>query len=148
LRLRSQFAALARNRLRGPRMDLSYTPIKHLHLAAVTVTFAFFAVRVGWMIAAPERLQRRWVKIVPHAIDTVLLFSGAYLAWRLGGAGVRGWLPAKLAALVVYVALGIVALRRGRTRQVRIAAALGAVLAFAYIVSVAVTRSPVGFLRG
>ena len=104
-------------------MDLSYTTVKQLHVAAVTVTIALFAVRVAWMIAAPERLQRRWVKVVPHAIDTVLLLSGAYLAWQLGGAGIRGWLPAKLAALVLYVALGIVALRRGRTRQVRIAAA-------------------------
>jgi uncharacterized membrane protein SirB2 len=81
------------------------------------------------------------VKLVPHAIDTVLLLSGAWLAWQLGTAGVRGWLPTKLAAVVLYILLGTIALRRGRTRRLRIAAAAGAVAIFAYIVSVAITKS-------
>ena len=70
--------------------------------------------------------------------------SGAWLAWQLGAGGVRGWLPAKLVALLVYIVLGAAALRYGRTRGVRIAAMVGAVLTFAYIVSVALTKSPLG----
>lgn len=124
---------------------MDYGSVKTLHVSAVSVTIALFALRVGWMAASPQRLQRRWVKVVPHVIDTVLLLSGVWLAWQIGAAGVRGWLPAKLAGLVAYIVLGAIALRRGRTRRVRIAAALAALLTFAYIVSVAVAKSPLGF---
>jgi uncharacterized membrane protein SirB2 len=91
-------------------------------------------------------LRQRWVRIVPHIIDSVLLLSGAWLSWQLGAAGVRGWLPAKLAALVLYIVLGAFALRYGKTRGMRITAMIAAVLTFAYIASVALTKSPLGAL--
>lgn len=123
---------------------MDYGSVKTLHVAAVTLTIVLFAVRVGWMVGSPQQLQRRWVKIVPHVIDTVLLLSGVWLAWQIGVAGVRGWLPAKLAGLVAYIVLGAIALRRGRTRGVRIGAAAAALVTFGYIASVAVTKSPLG----
>jgi uncharacterized membrane protein SirB2 len=122
-------------------MDASYTSVKQLHVAAATLTIALFAVRIAWMIGSPEQLQRRWVKVIPHVIDTALLLSGAWLAWQLGTAAIRGWLPTKLVALILYIALGMIALRRGRTRRLRIAAAAGAAVLFAYIVYVALTKS-------
>jgi uncharacterized membrane protein SirB2 len=97
------------------------------------------------MAWSPQRLAQRWVKVLPHVVDTVLLLSGAWLAFQLGS-GVRGWLTAKLVGLVLYIALGMLALRRGRTRAVRIGAAVAAVVVFAWIVSVAITKSPLGFL--
>ena len=96
------------------------------------------------MLAAPDRLRRTWVRVVPHVVDTVLLASALYLAGQLGpGAG--SWLAAKVAGLVVYVAAGVVALRGGKTRGARIAAFVFALATFGYIVSVAVTKSPWGF---
>jgi uncharacterized membrane protein SirB2 len=71
-----------------------------------------------------------------------------WLAWQLGAPGTRGWLTAKVAALLVYIALGAIALKRGRTRGVRIAAFIGAIVTFAYIVSVALAKSPLGLLAG
>jgi uncharacterized membrane protein SirB2 len=97
------------------------------------------------MMASPALLERRWVKIVPHVVDTVLLGSALWLAWQLGVDGTRGWLVAKVVALFVYIALGTVALKRGRTRGVRVAALSGALVTFGYIASVAVTKSPRGF---
>lgn len=123
-------------------MAISYLSIKHLHVTAVTLSIALFLLRAGWMLHSPQRLHLRWVRTVPHVVDTVLLLSGAWLAWQLGKAGVAGWLPAKLAALVAYIVLGAVALRYGRTRGLRIGALAGALLAFAYMVAVAVTKSP------
>ena len=79
-------------------------------------------------------------------IDTVLLVSALWLAWQLGAQGTRGWLAAKLAGLAVYIALGAVALKRGRTRATRTAAFVAALATFGYIVSVAVTKSPLGLL--
>jgi uncharacterized membrane protein SirB2 len=96
----------------------------------------------------PQFLARRWVRILPHVVDTILLLSGVWIAFQLGEAGVRGWLPAKLIGLVIYIMLGMVALKRGRTRGIRIIAALSAVGVLTYIFGVAVTKSAWGPLAG
>jgi uncharacterized membrane protein SirB2 len=122
-----------------------YFAIRQLHVTATAVSLALFILRGAWMLASPALLERRWVKIVPHVVDTVLLGSALWLAWQLGMDDTRGWLVAKVVALFVYIALGTVALKRGRTRGVRVAALSGALVTFGYIASVAVTKSPRGF---
>ena len=129
-------------------MELPYIGVRHVHVAAVTLSLCLFVLRAVWRARAPERLARRWVKVLPHLIDTVLLLSGAWLAWQLGAVGVRGWLPAKLVALVAYIVLGSIALRRGAPRAVSMGAAIAAVATFGYIVSVAITKSPWSVLAG
>jgi uncharacterized membrane protein SirB2 len=86
------------------------------------------------------------VRIAPHLIDTVLLASALWLAWQMGTEGTRGWLWAKVIALCAYIAFGTIALKRGRTRRARIAAFAAALATFGYIVSVALTKSPLGVL--
>jgi uncharacterized membrane protein SirB2 len=130
----------------GDNRGVDYLAVRHLHVAAIVASITLFVVRAGWMAYAPERLGRRWVRIAPHVVDTVLLASGLWLAWQLGAEGVRGWLPAKLVGLVLYIVLGAIALKRGPTRGLRIAAAAAAIATFAYIASVALTKSPLGFL--
>ena len=127
-------------------MTLSYAAIRQLHVAAAALSLALFVLRAAWMLASPARLQMRWTKIVPHCVDTVLLASALWLAWQLGADGTRGWLMAKVVAVLVYIAAGTVALKRGRTRGVRIAALIVALATFGYIVSVALTKSALGFL--
>jgi len=127
-------------------MQISYADVLHLHLSAVATSISLFIARAGWVLRAPERLQQPWVKVVPHLIDTALLLSGVWLAWQLGLPGVRGWLPFKLCGLLLYIVLGSVALKRGRTPGARAGAAAAAVATFAYIASVAVTKSPLGLL--
>lgn len=124
----------------------SYSAIRQLHVAAAAMSLALFLLRAVWMLASRSRLQMRWIRIVPHAVDTVLLGSAIWLAWQLGAAGTGGWLAAKVIAVLVYIAAGTVALKRGRTRGIRIAALIVALTTFAYIVSVALTKSPLGFL--
>ena len=46
--------------------------------------------------------------------------------------------------LVAYVALGTIALKRGRSRRVRAAAFAAALATFAYIVAVAIAHDPRG----
>jgi len=123
-----------------------YGIVKGIHVGAAALSLALFALRGAWMLASPERLAQRWARIVPHVVDTVLLASALWLAWQLGADGTRGWLAAKVVALVAYIALGIVALRKGKTRSVRLTAFVAALATFGYIVSVAVTKSPLGFL--
>ena len=98
------------------------------------------------MTASPQRLAQRWARIVPHVVDTVLLASALWLAWQIGFGANASWLGAKIVALIIYIVVGTIALKRGRTRNMRIAALAGAIVTFGYIVSVAVTKSPLGLL--
>jgi uncharacterized membrane protein SirB2 len=130
-------------------MGSAYAALKALHVGSVATSLALFVVRGIWMLTASGYLALRWVRVVPHVVDTVLLASAIALAVMIGDdPGTRGWLSAKVIGLLVYIALGSVALKYGRTRGVRSAAFVGALATFAYIVSVAVTKSPAGFLEG
>ncbi len=122
-----------------------YLWLKYLHVSCVLLSGSLFAVRGWWMLQAPARLQQRWVRVLPHGVDTVLLVSAISLAvWSGQYPLAQGWLTAKVLALLAYIALGSVALKHGKTRAVRATALVAALLVFAYIVSVAV-RKQAGF---
>lgn len=111
-------------------------------MSCVAVSYALFFVRGIWMMRESPLLGARWVRVLPHLVDTVLLGSALALAFMLHQYPfVAGWVTAKVLALCVYIVLGMIALRRGRTRGGRIAAWLAAQGVFAYIVAVALTRS-------
>lgn len=95
------------------------------------------------MLRASPLLQRRWVRTLPHVVDTLLLASALIMALMTGQYPfAAGWLTAKVLALAVYIGLGMVAMRFGRTRKIRAAAWLAAQAVFFYIVAVALTRNP------
>ena len=126
---------------------MAYLALKSLHLATIAVTLTLFLLRGVWMMADSPRLQARWVRIVPHINDTLLLASGIGLAVLIKQYPlVHGWLTAKLFALILYIVLGTVALKRGRTKGMRIAAWIAALLVLGYIVAVAVTHDPLPFI--
>lgn len=122
-------------------MDASL--LKHIHVTCVTLSFALFFLRGVWMLRDSALLQQRWVKIAPHTVDSVLLASAIALAWQLGISPLdTSWLAAKIAALLLYIVIGSIALKRGKTKRIRLAAWLTAMAAFLYMVSVAVTHNP------
>jgi uncharacterized membrane protein SirB2 len=127
-------------------VPLDYAIVKSLHVGAATLSVSLFALRGAWMLRSPHLLARRWVRVVPHVIDTALLASALWLAFTIGADGTRGWLWAKVAALVAYIVLGSIALKRGRTLGIRVTAFVAALVTFAYIVSVALAKSSLGFL--
>ncbi|MDX1607047.1 MAG: SirB2 family protein [Candidatus Competibacterales bacterium] len=117
--------------------------LKQIHVAAVATSLGLFVLRGIWMLTDPARLTRRWVRIVPHGVDTLLLLSALLLAWRIGQYPfVHDWLTAKVVALVAYILLGTVALKRGPTRTVRTLAWVAALAVFGYIVAVARSHDP------
>ena len=123
---------------------MEHALLKLVHQVTVVLSFAGFAVRGALMLADSPLLRRRWMRTWPHFIDTLLLVTGIWMAVNLHLNPVNHpWLSAKLVALLLYIGLGFVALRLGRTRQQRILAFLGALICFAYMVSVALTRSVV-----
>ena len=125
----------------------SYLALKHLHITAVVLSGFGFSLRGAWMLADSPRLAQRWVKVAPHVVDTFLLGSALAMAIMSGQYPfVQGWLTAKFVGLLAYIACGTMALKRGRTKPVRAVFLVLALLSFAYIVSVALTRSPLGWL--
>jgi uncharacterized membrane protein SirB2 len=107
------------------------------------ITGSLFILRGLWMMTAPQYLERRWVRILPHVNDTLLLASAIALAvMSRQYPFVMDWLTAKVLALVLYIILGSIALKRGKTRPIRITAFLTALAVFGYIVAVAFSRSP------
>jgi uncharacterized membrane protein SirB2 len=122
---------------------MTYLFVKNLHLATIAISLGLFVLRGAWMIAASPRLQARWVRVVPHINDTLLLASGIGLAVLIQQYPlVHGWLTAKLLALILYIGLGTLALKRGKTRSQRIAAWIAALLVFGYMLAVAITHDP------
>jgi uncharacterized membrane protein SirB2 len=126
---------------------MDYAALKAIHVGAVATSYALFVLRGVWMVRESALLQARLARIVPHVVDTMLLASAIALAIMTRQYPfVSGWLTAKILALVLYIALGVVALKRGRSKRVRIAAWLAAQGVLLYIVTVAFTRDPLPFL--
>jgi uncharacterized membrane protein SirB2 len=120
---------------------VNYLAIKQLHIACAALSGSLFLLRGVWMLHESAKLDQRWVKILPHVIDTVLLASALIMVFRSHQYSfVEGWLTAKLIALIAYIALGSVALKRGKNKATRTGALIAALLVFGYIVVVALTR--------
>lgn len=130
-------------------MSQFYGLIKAIHIAAVSLSGALFLIRgaalhagMSWPMAAP-------VRRLTYFIDTILLAAAITLAVLIHQYPfVQAWLTVKVVLLVVYIALGTVALKRGSTRTIRIVCWLAALLVYGFIVSVARTHHPAGIFAG
>ena len=121
----------------------AYVWIKGVHVGTVVITVALFLLRLFWMWRESPWLRQRWVRVLPHVNDTLLLLSGLTLALILHQYPlVTPWLSAKLLALIGYIILGSIALKRGRNRNQRAAAGVLALGCLAYILLVEVRRDP------
>lgn len=120
---------------------MEYTLLRVLHIGTVYVTFGLFLLRGVWMLMNSPRLQARWVKVVPHLNDTLLLTAAIAMVW-VGDLNLldNPWIIAKIAGLLAYIVLGSLALKRGKTRMRRLGWFLAALAAFGYIIAVAVTK--------
>jgi uncharacterized membrane protein SirB2 len=126
---------------------MDYASVKLVHESAAALSFLGFFARGAGMVAGARWIHGRPAKTLPHVVDTVLLVSALTLLWILRTSPLTApWLAAKVAGLLVYIALGVIALRPTYPRPVRALAWLAAMSTFAYIVSVAITRDPRGFL--
>ena len=126
---------------------MEYLALKALHVGCAILSIAGFAARGVLMLRGSQLLETRWLRVVPHVVDTVLLASALWLTILIDQYPfAEDWLTAKVLALVAYVVLGSIALKRGRTKGVRTVAFALALGVAAYIVTVALTRDPLGVL--
>jgi len=121
----------------------AFTALKSLHITAVIITASLFLLRGFWMLRGSALLQNPIVRVIPHVNDTVLLFSALGTAALLGQYPfVNDWLTAKFLALLAYILLGHMALRRGSSLLIRTVALIAALLTLSYIVGVALCHDP------
>ena len=80
-----------------------YFVIKHLHMTAAALSITLFVIRAWWSVRESPQLNARWVKVLPHLIDTALLGLGVTLmvllsvwSWQLP------WLSAGITGLHRY----------------------------------------------
>ena len=120
----------------------SYGVLLFIHVGTVIISIAGFVIRGIWMMQSSSLLQQRWVRTAPHINDSLLLVSAiALVVITSQYPGPSSWVNAKIVALVVYILLGIVALNRGKTMQVRVTAWVLALVVYAYMVLVAFSKS-------
>ncbi len=120
-----------------------YYWIKILHVSTVVFTVGFFTLRLVWMIIESPRLNHPVVRRIAQGNDTLLLIAGLSLAFMSHQYPlVAPWLTAKLSALLVYIILGMFALRWARSKSMRIVCGLLALLSVGYIIAVALNRTP------
>ncbi len=123
-----------------------YLIIKHLHMTTVAISLTLFILRAGMHWLNPQQQLPKWLRILPHINDTILLASAAGLAILIQQYPfVDAWLTTKLLLLLVYIMLGMWTLKKATTRTSIAVSASASLLCFAYIVAVAVQHSPLPF---
>lgn len=120
--------------------------LKLVHVSAVVLSgsgmlLRGIAVQLDWPV-----MRQKWTRIVPHVVDTVLLLSAIGLCLQFSWYPIQqGWLSTKVVALLVYIALGTYAIKRGKTKAQQRVFLVLAMLCFCYIVGVALNHNSLSF---
>lgn len=122
-------------------MSSLYPMLKHLHMTLALISILGFMVRAFWSLKGSEMLQKRWVKIGPHIVDTFLLLSaiGLTIVLQLSPHS-QPWLLSKVFMLFLYIGFGVIALKAHFPFALRAFAAVCAVLIFGLIASTAFSK--------
>jgi len=124
-----------------------YMGLKHLHMLCALLSITGFTLRGIWMLTDSPLLNKKLVRIAPHIIDTLLLLTAFSLAYLSGQYPFfTGWLTAKLLGLIAYIVLGVIALKKGKSKTVRGVAFILALATFVYIFGVAHSKNAFFFL--
>ena len=124
-----------------------YAQIKWVHVFAVSLSGSLFALRGLGIVLGMQWPRAALVRYLSYSIDTVLLTAALMVLTILPGAMfANGWLTVKLVLVVVYVVLGVFALRKARTPGSRAVFYVLALLTFLAIVGIARMHSPWGWL--
>ncbi|MDN5925370.1 MAG: SirB2 family protein [Xanthomonadales bacterium] len=122
-----------------------YLPILHLHIGCVIASGCVFFMRGTLMLTDSRWTNHKAIKRLSYAIDSTLLIAAIALVLILHQYPfVQAWLTTKVILLVVYIVLGVFALRRGSTRARRAMFFAAALAVYLYIISVAIAHDPGG----
>ena len=120
---------------------MDYILLKQIHIMLAVTTLINFVIRGYWMIIDSSLLHSKWVKTIPHVIDTLLLSSAVALMIMAGFyPWFFDWVTAKILLLLLYIVLGTIALKRGKTKAQRIAAFIAALICIGLIFKSALSK--------
>ncbi|MDQ1342873.1 MAG: hypothetical protein QG571_1493 [Pseudomonadota bacterium] len=126
-----------------------YLLLRHAHIGCAILTIALFVLRGGLMLAESHWQRNIVLRYLPHVVDTVLLTTALMLTTVIHQYPFStGWVTMKVVLLVVYIVLGSIALKRGRTKRIRKVALVAALLTIGFLVTVARTHHPLGVFAG
>lgn len=126
---------------------MDYLLVKNMHMGMAYLSISLFIFRSVLSVTESALLQTKLMKILPHVIDTFLLLFAGHLMVTIGQYPfVDAWLTAKLLALLAYIGVGTVAIKRGKTATIRLWASVIAVAIFGYIFGVAKTHNVMSWL--
>jgi len=124
-----------------------FAEIRQAHIVCVALSGSLFFFRGLLRIAAIPAANHWLLRFTSYVVDTTLLVAAILLTLILHQYPFTdAWLTTKFLLLVLYIVLGTYALKRARTQSGRTVALLCALLTFAYIVGVAITHQPAGWL--
>jgi len=125
---------------------MSFFLLKGLHIACAFISYTLFFLRGFWSFKGAPIMKQGWIKTVPHIVDTLLLISAIALAFIIHQYPfVDIWLTAKVLGVFLYIGLGFIALKYGKSKSVRILSWLAAQVVFIFIVLVAIFHNAVSF---
>ncbi|HEY9032653.1 MAG TPA: SirB2 family protein [Pseudomonadales bacterium] len=128
-------------------MSATYMALKHTHMLCAVISIAFFALRGIWAFQGSSLLQKPWVRISPHIIDTVFLASAIGLVIVLQQYPfVSLWVTVKLLGLAGYIVLGFLTLKKAANNGQRAVFFVLALLLYGYIAGVARSKDALFFL--
>ena len=119
--------------------------LKSFHITLAYLTVIGFVVRGLWAIVDSPLREQKWVRVLPHVIDTALLGIGVVMVFSIGASFTDAWLAAKMLALLGYIGFGVLTMR-AKSRRLKVAGFLLALACVGYLFAVAFSRSPLPFV--
>lgn len=118
-----------------------YMMLKHLHTTALAVSVLLFILRFIWLLIGSGQLQKKWVKILPHVVDTLLLGTAIGLCIVISQYPLQAvWLTGKLAGVIAYIVCGFWTLKWAKTVPIRCLAFGLALFCLAITAHIAVSK--------
>jgi len=116
--------------------------LKHIHMTFALLSVLLFSARFVLLLMRSEKLQLKWLKILPHIVDTLLLVFGIALAVQLSINPVQQlWFAEKLLAVLAYIITGYYTLKMAKTRGLQILGYIATMGWVMLIVHLAVTKT-------
>ncbi len=125
-----------------------YEGLIHLHLLTIGISATLLSLRCVLKMTDSNLLETKFLKVVPHVVDSIMVLTGIGLIYVTGFmpfTGVAPWMTEKLTCVLAYIALGFFALKLAKNNLLRTFAFFGALGWLGMAGKVAVTKVPLFF---
>ena len=123
---------------------MNFLLLKYVHILSVAVSFALLFIRGIWLLQFYPPAQEKWVKALPHIVDTLLVISALGMLYTYPPSGQGEWMTAKITLILVYLGVLVYLLKFARNFLQRLLAWVLASALFLFITSIAVLHHPQG----